>query len=106
MENWQTVDRGRSSEPPDDTSLALSGNNRTKKSINTLEYWCHYTRIPSAWRVVSGAVEHFHAKLMLRNIWASKEDQHTWAEEALINAMDSLRVEPFPLVPGMNVAVS
>ena len=43
---------------------------------------------------------------MLRNIWASKAHQNAWAEEALINVMDSLGMEPFTLVPGMNVAVS
>lgn len=106
MKNSQTVDCGRSSEPLNDTALALSGSNRTNKSVNTLEYWCHYTKIPSAWRIVSSGVEYFHVKLMLRNIWASKAHQNAWAEEALINVMDSLGMEPFTLVPGMNVAVS
>ena len=92
--------------PDDEVIPATSHDHKRKKPTTTLEYWHHYTEIPSAWHVVSGGVEYFHAKLLLRNIWATKETQRAWAGESLTDAMRALHVEPFPVVPGMKEAVS
>lgn len=80
-------------------------NTSVSKENSTLAYWRSYANDPRASPVVAAALEYYRCKLILLDVWASKEVRRFWARASLHDAMDKLEYERFEPLDGMVEAV-